>query len=213
MTNEQAADAEESGGAERVITLTDGVVAIAMTLLALDLRPDDVARSASAGELGRYFRENSGQYSAFVIAFLIVAQYWVVHHRLMQGVRRQDSTLLRANMLFLFGVTLIPLTSYLNGNFESPLVTTIFAASLILMSVSLALMSETVQRHGLRNRPADPGEHFRGRARLVTTIAIPVLVAVLDWFVPHASYLFFLYLLSDTPGRILWQRRVEAARA
>ena len=200
------ADDDGRGGPERLITLVDAVVAIAMTLLALDLRPD-LPEDVSSRHLADYFGEQVGEYLAFALAFAVIAQYWTVHHRLMRGVVRHDDALTWATMLFLFGITLLPLTSFVTGNYGAPLATTIFAGSLVLLSISLAVLSEVIHRHGLRDAPLPPDVRARGHAREVVTIGVPVLVAVLTWFVPHASYLFLLLFLSDVPGRIAVRRR------
>ena len=196
---------ENTGGPERLITLVDAVVAIAMTLLALDLRPE-LPESVSSKDLAQYFRDNSGQYLAFVLAFVIIAEYWIVHHRMMRTVTRHDNALTWATMLFLFGITLLPLTSYLTGNLDASLATSIFAGNLVLLSVSLAVMTEVITRHGLRPHPLDPAARRRGRYREVTAIVVPLTVAVLAWFIPHTSYLFVLFLFADVPGQIATRR-------
>lgn len=212
-TDGPTADEDDPGTPDRMITLTDGVVAIAMTLLALDLRPDvtEVGDASSSRDLARYFGDHAGQYGAFVLAFAIVAQYWSAHHRLMRGIGRHDAAMVWPNMLFLFGVTLVPLTTYLTGNFSAPLATTIFAGSMVLMSISLALMSEIADHRGLRAHRRDPAERLRVRGREAVTIAVPLAVAVLTWFMPGSAYLFLLFFVADLPGRWLAGRR--AARA
>lgn len=204
MTDEPA-PSDDVEGPDRLITLTDGVVAIAMTLLALDLKPD-LPSDVSSHDLGKYFTDHLDPYLAFVLAFGLIAQYWLVHHRLMRTVTRHDDGLTWANMLFLFGITLLPLTSYITGTFGAPLATSIFAGSLVIVSGALTLMSEVILRRGLA--PPVPRERrLRNRSREVTTLAIPLAIAVLAWFVPHASYLFFLFFLSDVPGRMLVRAR------
>lgn len=208
----QAAVAEDgAGGTGRVIGLTDGVVAIAMTLLALDLRPDLPAGGGSRA-LAEAFRAQADQYLAFVIAFAITAQYWVVHHRLMESVRRRDDALAWANMLFLFAITLIPLTSYINGNYPSSLAITVFAANLFLASASTTLIFQVAHRHGLAGDRITPERRRHGAWRSVTTLVIPVLVAVLAWVIPHhASYFWFLFFVADVPGT--WDERRRQRRA
>jgi uncharacterized membrane protein len=212
--DDSSADTVSPGGPERLITLVDAVVAIAMTLLALDLRPE-LPDAASSRALADNIHEHLGEYVAFVLAFAIIAQYWVVHHRMMRTVVRHDDALTWATMLFLFGITLLPLTSFITGKYSAPLATSIFAGSLVLLSASLALLSEVIERRGLRDVPVDPDVRARGRAREAVSISVPILVAVLAWFVPHVSYLFFLLFLSEVPGRLAMRhrRRAEARRA
>jgi uncharacterized membrane protein len=72
----------------RLITLSDGVFAIAMTLLALEIEvPDDLADEAEFGrEMGGFL----SSLGVFVVAFLIIGQYWIGHHRALSYVHTVD---------------------------------------------------------------------------------------------------------------------------
>ena len=74
----------------RLLALSDGVFAIAMTLLALDLRLPDLGTDASDAQLRHALGDDSRGYLAFVISFYVVANYWGVHRRAMRGVTKLD---------------------------------------------------------------------------------------------------------------------------
>ena len=77
----------ESGTAERLLFFSDAVVAIAMTLLALEL-PVPVGKTASA--LWASAREGAGHYLAFVVSFVVIALAWGEHHHVMRYLERSE---------------------------------------------------------------------------------------------------------------------------
>lgn len=198
----EADAAADEVGTDRAVTLTDGVVAIALTLLALDLKPD-LPRSAGSHELAHYLREHAAQYAAFGLAFLIIAQYWLAHHQLMRRVGRATPALHRWTFLFLFGITVAPLTTYLTGNYSNPLASTLFAGNVALVSLSLALLGETVHRQRLDDRTETAAERRSRHVRSAVLLLIPALAGGLVWVVGGgAAWLYLLFLGSGLPGRV-----------
>ena len=96
----------EGADLARVIALSDGIFAFAMTLLVVNL----VLPTAATGEsdLGAYLNGHLPQLLDYVLAFLIVAAWWSTHHRTFSVIRRYDSTLLRLNTLFLLLISVTP---------------------------------------------------------------------------------------------------------
>ena len=89
---------------ERLIMLSDGVFAIAMTLLALELRPPEHWDGTAVALLNGMWR----QLLAFVVSFLSIAFYWAGHRRSFKRFRRADGPLTAINLLLLGLVTLVP---------------------------------------------------------------------------------------------------------
>ena len=83
---------------------TDGVIAILITILVLELRPPDGDRLAD-------ILDEKGHLLAYVLSFVLVAIYWVNHHHLMQVVHRIDGRTLWANIHLLFWLSLTPVTT------------------------------------------------------------------------------------------------------
>jgi TMEM175 potassium channel family protein len=190
---------------ERSVFLTDGVVAIAVTLLALDLKPE-LPHNASSGDLAHYLNTHAGQYFAFLLAFFLIARFWLLHHRIMNEVRALDSASIWMNLLFLFAITCIPLTTYIQGTYSSALATTLFAGSLLLVSVALALFADLTNRRGLTKEPESHDDRVVRRWRMVGVTAVPVIVIALAWVVRHAEYFFLLATISDVPAKIAARR-------
>lgn len=94
-------------GLERLIMLSDGVFAIAITLLAIELHLPEHWDRTFAGLITGMWRE----LFAYIISFLVVAVYWASHRRTFQRFRRSDGPLTAINFLILGLVTLLPFGS------------------------------------------------------------------------------------------------------
>jgi len=88
----------------RIETLVDGVLAIAMTLLVLDLRPP----GPEVTSLGPYLAEQSSTFLAYFLSFANLGVFWVGHHTQFEAVRRTDRIFHWITILFLMFVALIP---------------------------------------------------------------------------------------------------------
>jgi uncharacterized membrane protein len=110
---------EDLPGVERLLALSDGVVAIAITLLVLQLNvPAKLPDPASASELATQLGKGADQFVSYVISFYVVAQFWLVHHRVFRQIAGQREGLAWWNFAFLFTITLMPFTSDLLGKYS-----------------------------------------------------------------------------------------------
>jgi uncharacterized membrane protein len=88
----------------RIEAFSDGVFAIAITLLILEIKVPPVAQ----GELARQLLRQWPSYFAFLLSFLFIGVMWINHHRIFTHIRRSDHGLLFVNLLLLLGVTVVP---------------------------------------------------------------------------------------------------------
>lgn len=102
----------------RLEAFSDGVFAIAATLLVLDLSVDHLGSIGSNDQLWRALGAISESALSFVISFLLLCMLWMVHARQFEHVRRVDDAVLWLNSLRLLGVVLIPFTTSLNAEFS-----------------------------------------------------------------------------------------------
>jgi len=148
--------AEEVPGVERLLARSDGVVAIAITLLVLQLGGSTIRSGLSVGGLAHALASQRSQFTAYVTSFYVVAQFWFAHHRVFRMVRGHDEGLAWSNFGFLFTITLMPFTTELLGRQSgNSLAVSVFAANLLLLLVVprcvTAVRSWRVRRAG---RPA-----------------------------------------------------------
>lgn len=100
MSDAPASTTTESSGVE---AFSDGVLAIALTLLVLDLHSD-----AARGQFGPELAHQWPGYVAYLAAFLNIAAIWTNHHDLFTRVRRVDNRALALNLLVLLTASLLP---------------------------------------------------------------------------------------------------------
>jgi len=138
----QAQLANEPLALERIVFFSDAVIAIAITLLAIDLRVPNISGATEAMFL-QTLSDLLPQYFAFFISFAVIAIYWVAHHRMFRFIVDWDGGLLALNLVFLFFVVQQPLLASILGSFGNlGSATAIYALGLSLMgfaSVSLWL--------------------------------------------------------------------------
>jgi uncharacterized membrane protein len=172
---------DDSPNAERLLALSDGVVAIALTLLVLQLRVPSFAQVPdhnSAPELAAQLGKGSGQLASYAISFYVIAQFWLVHHRVFSQIALHQEGLAWWNFGFLFTITIMPFTSNLLGEFSAnPLAVDIFAFNLLLASLATRATMVVGRRKGLLVPQADPSGLRAGQARS-TAVAIVICVSI-----------------------------------
>ncbi len=95
----------------RLLTLSDGIFAISMTLLALDLQVPDLGSHPSDASLRHALAANNASYLSFLLTFYVVAGYWRQHRRLLRSVVTTHSALIRDTLALLLFVAAIALSS------------------------------------------------------------------------------------------------------
>jgi uncharacterized membrane protein len=130
-------EAKETG---RIEAFSDGVFAIAVTLLVLELKVPQLAEEAGSGELWSTLLSRWPSYLAYLVSFMTILIVWVNHHRLFTIIQRSDSRFLFINRLLLLVVTTIPFpTALLAEFFEKPsasVACAIYSGMFVLLALS-----------------------------------------------------------------------------
>lgn len=103
---------------ERFSFFSDGVFAIAITLLIIEIKVPAIEHATNE-ELVHSLSEMSLKFLGFLISFAIVGHYWSVHHRIFGYIQKYNATLLWLNLAFLCTVVLLPFSSGLIGEYSS----------------------------------------------------------------------------------------------
>ena len=174
---------------DRLKAFTDGVVAILITILVLELRPP------SGDHLGDVL-QLKGRLLAYMLSFVFVAIYWVNHHHLFQVVHRIDGRVLWANIHLLFWLSLTPVaTAWLGETGAKPGPVAVYAIVLFGCAIAYSLMTlALLALHEEDSQLARAiGDDRKGRASLVAY----ALAFGLSFVVPWASIgLFVLVALA-----------------
>ena len=164
---------------ERLLSLSDNVIAFALTLLVLQVTVpplSQVADPTSAADLAAQLARQAGHLVSYVIAFYIIAQFWLTHRRVFRHVVGHRDSLAWWNFAFLATITIMPFTSSLLGEYPSnPLAVDIFAANLLLAVLATRAMFVLGRRWDLLAGDTDARDV---RALWVRAAAIVVVVAL-----------------------------------
>jgi uncharacterized membrane protein len=208
---------EEDRGrsAERLVTFTDAVVAIAVTLLALPLA--DIIREVSAEPhkgLGDVLDAAALTLLGFAISFFVIARLWWAHHRIFEHVVRWDGPLVYLTIIWLFTVVLLApataLTDVAKPGTDSGVVA-IYVGVMLLSSALLSALAWHVHRHKDLTDGHDDGSGRRLFGSVETTVGFVIALVVGTAF-PVINYWALLVLALTGQVSRLVERRRERAR-
>ncbi|WP_457965989.1 TMEM175 family protein [Arthrobacter sp. D1-29] len=180
---------------ERMVFFSDAVFAIALTLLALDLKvPAGIPPERLTAEL----IDGIPELIAFALSFVIIARVWMSHHTDFFRIRKFNPQLAWLNMLLLFFIVMVPATTSILSDYggnASPWPSVLSAAAISGVYLTLAGMWTYAWRRGLTDKTVDAQEHwrvFRGRmtAPAVFLLSIPAAFILTS----NTPYLWFLIL-------------------
>jgi uncharacterized membrane protein len=174
--DESSADVRSMG---RTMALSDGIFAIAMTLLAFQIQPPDL-HGAQVHHLGRALATLSTQYWVYALSFTVIGLFWLAHRRLFRFLGRADEAFTRGNLVFLMAIAALPFPSAVMGRYGSQRAAIILYAAALSITATLEtvlwlvadqrrLLSPSVGRAAVRD-----GVIRGGSAALVFALSIPV---------------------------------------
>lgn len=125
----------------RVLGFSDGVYAIAITLLVLTIQIPENIRFTSNADVLRVIIDLLPQFYAYTLSFAIIGLNWMVHHKMFRSITRSDDTLLFLNLFNLFCISFIPVpTMLLSRAGDTSLGAILYASWMVLISVSFRLL-------------------------------------------------------------------------
>jgi uncharacterized membrane protein len=178
---------------QRLEAFTDGVYAIVITLLILNIRIPEVRPD----ELGAALSGMLPQVFTYVLSFFVIALYWFSHHRVAQQVKQIDGTFVWLNMIWLLFVTIMPFPTALLGQYPlRPIPIAIYGADLILANVTGFIILAYMKRHPELCYTIVDSRVLRSQAPIYgLTNGIYIIAIVLGWLIPLLSYALYALVL------------------
>ncbi|HKU61856.1 MAG TPA: TMEM175 family protein [Gemmatimonadales bacterium] len=180
-------------GTTRLEAFSDGVVAILITIMVLELRPPHGAALADLRPLLPVFL-------SYVLSFVYLGIYWNNHHHMLHVTRRVNGVVLWSNLLLLFVLSLVPFTTaWMGENHGAAVPTAIYGLVLLLAAISYVVLQRAILRlEGPRSTLASAiGSDLKGKLSLLAyALAIPLafvhawlswglyVAVALTWLVP-----------------------------
>jgi TMEM175 potassium channel family protein len=192
----------------RIETLCDGVFAIAMTLLVLELKVPDLPRPAAPAALWHALGEHRLGFFAFALSFMLAGAFWMQHHVLFHYLARATRPLALLNLVFLMFVSFLPFSTSLFATYGAGGIAFYFGNQFVL-AVLLALHWTLAQRQGLLHGASDDPKRRRFAALMAAFPAVFGLLFVISIFRPQSAGIASLPAMVV----ILIIRRVAERRA
>lgn len=188
---------EPSVPPDRLKALADGVFAIVMTLLILELGIPTVEAAEETG-LGEALREMWPEFLGYVLSFLVLGIFWLIHHMLFDSIKWYDTTLVWLNIVFLLIAALLPFTTGLFAVHGATTITAVIYGlnMLLLFDLGWAIWTYVTANRRLVEADLDPGLIRGGKVMGgVYSVAMIVPIAVAFAF-PVISFLLYGFIVA-----------------
>jgi uncharacterized membrane protein len=183
----------------RLEAFSDGVVAILITIMVLEL---DVPEGSDWSSL----RAVLPQFLTYVLSYVMLGIYWNNHHHMLHAVERVNGAILWANLHLLFWLSLVPFTTaWMGENHFAPTPTALYGVVLLLAAIAYRILVTTIlKQHGPHSKlGAAIGSDLKGRLSIAGYVAA-VLLAFVNHWIADAVYIgiALIWLVPD--------RRIES---
>lgn len=180
---------------DRLLAFTDGVMAVVITIMVLELK---VPHEASV----RALETLTPIFLIYVLSFIYVAIYWNNHHHLFHLVRHVDGVILWTNIHLLFWISLIPFaTGWMGENHFAPITTAVYGVALLMPALAWQGLQYTIiRRQGSGSALARAiGRDLKGKVSLVLYLVGILFALLVDTRIAGAIYLLvaLLWLIPD----------------
>lgn len=186
---------------DRIVNLSDGVFAIAITLLVLDIRAPDIPQNMVSSQLPGALLSLWPKYLSYVLSFVGISAFWLIHHSIFRPIRSYDRILLYLNLMFLMVVAFLPFPTSLLGEYgDHQLPVAIYAATLAVGRLLLtALHWHSTRNDRLLDEPQDPAtvRFFLKRGLTIPAIFL-ISIAISFLSVSVAICMWLVMLVVDT---------------
>jgi len=203
VSEERASELGAGGGreVERLIFFSDAVMAIAITLLVIELRiPEALDETATDAELRSALEDLGQSFLSVLLSFTVIAVWWIGSNRLYRTLAHTDGLLLLLNFVFLGAIAFIPFPTTLIGRFVNlPSAVILYAATNFVAGSAILAMRWHADRRGFIS--VDPP--LERRRRMITAALAPLVFAL---SIPIAA-------VDATMGALSWILIVPSALA
>ncbi|HEV2311020.1 MAG TPA: TMEM175 family protein [Acidimicrobiia bacterium] len=205
---------EESGrGRDRAFAFSDGVFAIAITLLVLNFKVPHLSGPNVGRQLVHALEKERNVLIGFVISFYVIARFWLTHHRLSLRLRRVDGRFLTINLVLLSFIVFLPFPTEVLGLYGSTITAVVFYAGTMVCVGGLSLALWEYARLAHLMPPMSAAELRDSRQRggaLVVVFATSIPIAFVS--TTAAQLWWALLVANQVLRRTALGRRVARSR-
>ncbi|HET9310409.1 MAG TPA: TMEM175 family protein [Actinomycetota bacterium] len=199
MPSDAWIDSDEAGF-DRAVGFFDATFALALTLLVTTIQVED--REEAFSSVGALWDSLGDQLISFGIAFAVISNYWLVHHRLFRRFSRLDYRTIVANLFLMAAIVLLPFCTESVGDLEAdlPLPVVVMALDIVAVSgLSTVVFWLAVRRGLFAEKPDRVGVITHSVAGLLPAIVFAASIPIAYLVSPQAAALSWLSLLVLAP--------------
>jgi uncharacterized membrane protein len=143
-------------GTSRAEAFSDGVIAIIITIMVLELEIPDISKDATTRSIAHHLHQLAPYFGAYVFSFMMTGIFWTNHHHMFHLLEKTDEPLIALNLFFLFWMSLIPFATAMVG--ANPLLAisvALYGFIMLMTTFSLAIMRNYTLRKSLVHKDED----------------------------------------------------------
>jgi uncharacterized membrane protein len=176
----------------RIEAFSDGVFAIIVTLLVLDLKVPPLKDASSVAELSHALIEQLPRFLSWLISFIIVCKFWLNHHHVLGMARHADYGLVWINSIFLMGQSFIPFPTAMIGEYHGNRLAVALFGGVFALNTALFIVLQTyIQRRLLKPELADQQDPNLFAKSLIG-IVFYLAGAALAWVSIPAAFVIYM---------------------
>jgi uncharacterized membrane protein len=187
-------------GTNRLEAFSDGVIAIIITIMILELKLPNLNRDSSTADILKYLSHLLPYFVTYAFSFMMIAIFWTNHHHMFHLLEKTDEHLLWQNFIFLFLLSLIPVaTSIVGSNPFIPISPAIYGCIMLLTTFSLTTMRHYSIRKKLIHKDEDKEMNrnivkvtFKSRTRAIAGTLIYLIAIPLAYVHVYLAYACFI---------------------
>ena len=188
--------AERTTELDRIVFFSDGVFAIAITLLVISIRVPSLPSDVSNAELSRHLIDEWPRVLSYAVSFTVIGLYWIGHHRTFAHIRRFDHRMIVLNLVFLGLIAFLPWPTAIIGRYgahRSAVV--LYAGSLALAGLASTALWLYAWRSGLADVGTRRARYLAARAALPAVVfGCSIPIAYVSPVAAQLSWLSFVVL-------------------
>lgn len=191
----------------RIEAFSDGVIAIALTILVLELKVPEIGASLRELAIAHLLQELLPRIATYLLSFLIIAIYWVNHHHMFSLLERTTPRLLWHNNHLLLWLSLLSFPTALLGEHpDSQVIAAVYGGVSMMTALAFTLLHRSAFRSGLFSRSYTAAAYQAdARANLATLglYAVSITLALVSPYAAEAGYalIALLYFLPRIKAR------------
>lgn len=178
----------------RIAALSDGIFAIAMTILVLNITIPNKELVQQLGLLDALLN-NAQEFYTYFLSFFLLGVFWGIQHKQMTVIEKTDSKYIWLNLILLMFICLIPFSASLQSVFTSTVSSTVFNSNMLIVGIFFMINWQyATKNHKLISKDYSRDSILKGKKNILIFILVTIAAIIVGVFIPNYSGFVFLLI-------------------